>query len=181
MPALDRAPEPAPQTPLPAAGAFVLASGPIGYVAMERALAQTDEGRHAKAFLKNQFDEKQQQLDALQTSLERDQSRLEHAARDGSVSDAEARRQRAELERKLAEATKTWKEAQAELSTEEKRLTREISSELAVVVRELATDAGFLLVFDQDRAGLLFAPGSADLTDEVIRRYDARHPVPGVR
>ena len=47
---------------------------------------------------------------------------------------------------------------------------------MADIVREIAQADGFTMVFERSEAGLAWAPPSLDLTNEVIRKYNAKFP-----
>lgn len=165
---------------LAVAASAVLVSGAahaqmkFAYVDMQRALMEIEEGKAAKNKLKNQFDAKQKELDGKQEELKRENANLEAMAREGVLKDDKLREKRADLERKLMEVTKYWQESQKALSEEERRLTQEIFSKMAVIIRGIAEADGFTFVFDKNESGLLFAPDSLDITNELVRKYNAK-------
>ena len=53
-------------------------------------------------------------------------------------------------------------------------MTRGIFDKMAAIVREIAEADGFTMVFERNDAGLVYAPPSLDLTNELIRKYNAR-------
>ncbi len=165
---------------LAVAASAVLVSGAahaqmkFAYVDMQRALMEIEEGKAAKNKLKSQFDAKQKDLDAKQEELKRENANLEAMAREGVLKDDKLREKRSDLERKLMEVTKYWQESQKALSEEERRLTQEIFSKMAVIIRGIAEADGFTFVFDKNESGLLFAPDSLDITNELVRKYNAK-------
>jgi len=147
----------------------------LAYVDMQRALGEIEEGKSAKAKLKRQFDDKQKELDAKQEELKRENANLESMAREGVLKDDKLREKRAELEKKLMDVTKYWQESQKNLSDEERRLTQEIFSKMAVIIRGIAEAEGFTFVFDKGESGLLYAPDALDVTNELVRKYNAKY------
>ena len=146
----------------------------IAYVDMQRALGEIEEGKVAKARLKKQFDQKQQELDQKQEELKRDNANLERAASEGVLKEDKLREKKADLERKVMEVTRLWQESQKALSEEERKLTQEIFAKMAIVIRGMAESEGFTFVLDKNESGLLYAPDSLDLTNELIRKYNAK-------
>ncbi len=146
----------------------------FAYVDMQRALGEIAEGKAAKAKLKAQFDAKQKELDQKQEELKRDNANLESMAREGVLKDDKLREKKAELEKKLMEVTKYWQDSQKALSEEERRLTQEIFAKMAGIIREMAETEKFSMVFDKTESGLLYAPDELDLTNELIRKYNAK-------
>ncbi len=163
-----------PPPPAQPSGGVLLSHPRLAYLDTQRALQVCEEGRAAKARLKGEHDGQQRRLDEAQEGLKRDQAALVRQERDGALPPGELTARRSALEQRSAELTQEFKDAQARLSAEEKRLTREIFDKMAAVAREIAQADGYLLVFDKTESGLLFAEGALDITSEVVRRLDAR-------
>jgi outer membrane protein len=167
--------------PLTAALALALALAPalaaaqqkIGYVDLQRALNEIDEGKAARALLKKDFDEKQKQLDVRKTEFDRLQADFEKQA---VVMSEQARRDKAQdLDRRARELQSLFVNLQKDLSDRERDATRGIFERMSTIVAEIAEAEGFSLVLEKG-AGLVYAPASLDLTNELIRKYNARFP-----
>ncbi|HEY3445628.1 MAG TPA: OmpH family outer membrane protein [Myxococcales bacterium] len=156
-------------------GTAARAEAKFAYVDMQRALGEIEEGKAAKAKLKSQFDAKQKELDGKQEELKRENANLESMAREGVLKDDKLREKRSDLEKKLMEVTQYWQAAQKALSEEERRLTQDIFSKMSVIIRGIAEGDGFTFVFDKNESGLLFAPDSLDITNELVRKYNAKY------
>ena len=146
----------------------------LGYVDFQRALRESEEGKAATATLKRDFDEKQKVLTAKSEEVKRLQEDLQRQA---SLLTPEAKMAKgAELERKMMEAQELYMKMQQELSGKEREAMRPINDKMVAVVREIAQAEGFTYVVDREAAGLVFAPEAFDLTNELIRKYNARFP-----
>jgi outer membrane protein len=157
------------------APAAALAQAPkLGYVDLQRAINETDEGKAARATLKKDFEEKQKQLDGRRDDFEKAQQEFEKQA--VVMSDQAKRDKAGELERKARELAALFQQLQADLSKREGEAMRGIIDRMAVIVREIAEADGFTMVFERNDAGLIYAPASLDLTNELIRKYNAKHP-----
>jgi outer membrane protein len=144
----------------------------IGYVDLQRALNEVEEGKAARALLKKDFEEKQKQLDLRRAGFEKLQQEFEKQA--VVMSDQAKRDKGGELERKARELGALFQQLQADLSKREGEATRGIFDRMAGVVREIAEGDGFTMVFERNDAGLVYAPPSLDLTNELVRKYNAR-------
>ena len=145
----------------------------IGLVDLQRALNEVDEGKAAKARLKTEFDQKQKVLDDKQAEFQKLRTDFEKQA---SVLAETARREREEdLNRRMMDLQSTFAQLQRELSDREREVTRGIFDRMAAIVRELAEKEGFSIVLERNDAGVVFAPPSIDLTNELVRTYNARH------
>ena len=142
----------------------------IGYVDFQRALNEVEEGKIAKANLKRDFDDKQKQLDKDKTDLERLQAEFEKQA---GVMSEEAKRDKAiEIDRRMREAQGKAMGFQKELSDREREVTRGMFDRMLTLTREIADADGLTYVFD--KSSLLVAPPAADVTNELVRKYNER-------
>ncbi len=149
----------------------------LGFVDLQRALNEIEEGKSAKATLKRDFDEKQKQLDAKKIEFDKLRQDFEKQA---VVMAEQARRDKAaELDRKANELQQFWGQLQKDLSEREREVTRGIFEKMANIVRDIAEADGFTMVLERTDSGLVFAAPALDLTNELIRKYNAKFPGAG--
>ena len=147
------------------------AGGPIAFVDLQRALNSVDEGKIAKESLKREFDQKQKLLDDKKVEFDRLRQDFEKQA---VVMSDEARKQKqGELERKGMELQSFFVQLQKELSEREREATRGIFEKMNGIVREIAEQEGVSAVVGAE--ALVYADPSLDLTNELVRKYNARH------
>ena len=161
----------APLALLLAAGA-ARAEVKIGYVDLQRAIREVDEGKAATATLKKDFDEKQKQLDGKKAEFERLKGDFEKQS--VVMADAVKKEKAGELDRKAMELQQLFMALQKDLSEREGEVMRGIVDKMAGVVREIAEADGFTMVLERQDAGIVYAPASLDLTNELVRKYNAR-------
>ncbi len=149
----------------------------IGYVDLPRAVNEVEEGKAAKAQLKKDFDQKQKALDEMQAELKKMKDDLDKQA---VVMAEEARREKqGELDRKFMEVQNRFMKMQQELSGRERELMRGIIDKMTQVVHEIAEAEGFSYVFEKNDAGLIHAPPANDLTNELVRKFNAKFKAGG--
>jgi outer membrane protein len=158
------------------APALARAEQKIGFVDLQRALNEVDEGKAAKALLKKDFDEKQKQLDGKKTEFDKLQADLEKQA--VVMSEAARKEKAAELDRRARELQGLFMQLQKDLSDRERDATKGIYDRMANIVREMAVAEGFTAVLVRG-AGVVYAQTSLDVTNELIRKYNSRHPAAG--
>ena len=143
----------------------------IGFVDLQRALNEVDEGKAAKATLKHEFDEKQKALDLKKNDFDVLRTAFEKQA---SVMSDDARKDKqGELERRGMELQATYVQMQKELSEREREATRGIFEKMNAIVREIAEGDGLSLVVQAE--ALVYAAPSLDITNELVRKYNGRH------
>ncbi len=150
----------------------------LAFVDLKRALNEVDEGKVAKAQLKKEFDLKQKVIDERQEELKKLKADFDKQA--VVMNDSAKAAKQAELDRKLMETQQLFVQMQKELSESEAKVTGGIFDKMQQIIREIAESDGFTMVFDREGAGIVYAPVSLDLTNELIRKYNARHGNGGV-
>ncbi len=149
-----------------------LAQTRVGYVDIQRAILETDEGKAAKARLKKEFDKRQKELDRLQADLKARKDELDKQAMTMDPKKRQAKE--AELQQKLLELQQRFVQLQGELSQQEKQLTERILARMEGVLREIAEANEFDMVLEKG-ATVLYAKESLDLTGELIRKYNLKY------
>ncbi len=156
---------------LGAVPAHARAEGRIAYVDLQRALNSVDEGKAAKENLKREFDQKQKLLDEKKSEFDR--LRQDFEKQSVVMSDESRKQKQAELERKGVELQGFFVQLQKELSEREREATRGIFDKMHALVREIAEQEGVSAVVSAE--ALIYADPSLDLTNELVRKYNARH------
>jgi outer membrane protein len=140
----------------------------IAIVDVQRAVAETRDGRRAQDELKQMFDKRQQELDAKQSELGRERDEIERQASTLSRSAVEKRKE--ELQRKITELQSVFVEYNKDLQKREGELTAPIIGKLKAVVARRAEQDGYDVVLDKQATP--YARRSLDLTDQVVKAYD---------
>ena len=169
---------------LPLAAALLLAPAAggaaelkIGYVDLQKAVAEVDEGKAAQAQLKKEFEEKQKKLDEREAELKRLQADYEKQSM--VLAEGARKTKQEELERKFGEAQVLLRQLQQELGGRERELMNALLEKMKQVVREIAEAEGFTFILEKNQAGIMYAPSSLDVTNELVRKYNARHAKKG--
>jgi len=143
----------------------------LAYVDLQRALTEVDEGKAARAALKEEFDQKQKMLDDRKSEFEKLRGDFEKQS--SLMSDDARKEKQGEIERKGNELQGFFMQQQKELSDRERELTRGIFEKMSGIVHEIADAEGVSLVVQAE--ALVYAAPSLDLTNELVRKYNARY------
>src|SRR5437870_6434875 len=142
----------------------------IGYVDVQRAVQEVEEGKAARARLKSELDQKRANLDQKRASLE--QVKADYDKQAPVLSEDAKRKKQEDLQKAFIEAQNAAGQMQEELSGKEQEAMQGISKRLVQVVAEVSDKESFTFVLD--KAALLYAPAASDVTNEVVRRYNER-------
>jgi outer membrane protein len=143
----------------------------VGYVDLQRALMETEEGRKARADLKKVFETKQKELDEQQNELKKSMEDLEKKRTLLPADKVKAIE--ADIQGRLQKVQQMYMRHQQDLSGKEQEATGKIFERMQRIIAKISTSENFTLVFDRQQAGLIFAKPHLDLTNEVIRRYNS--------
>jgi len=142
----------------------------IGYVDVQRAVQEVEEGKQARTRLKSELDQKRANLDQKRATLEKMKADYDKQA--PVLSDDAKRKKQEELQKAFIEAQNEAGQMQEELTSKEQEAMSGISKRLLQVVAEVSDKESFTFVLD--KAALLYAPAASDVTNEVVRRYNER-------
>ena len=140
----------------------------VGYVDMQRALNETDDGRKAKDKLKKEFDQKQKELDEQQNQLKKEIEDLDKKR--SLLTPDKIRDKESELRSKLEKVQQTYMRHQKDLSEKEQKETAKIFERMTKIIQEIAAAENFSMIVD--KSALVYAKPHLDLTNELIRRYN---------
>lgn len=162
---------------LAAASAF--ADVKLGYVDLQRALQEVSEGQFAKAKLKAEIDKKKSEFEAEQKKLREDGMVLD---RQSSAMSEEVRIEKMkQLQGRLMQITEKGQKLQVEFVEKERVELKKIFDRMDPIVAAIAQREGLAMVFEKTDSGLVYAPPSMDLTNELVRTYNEKYPVKGMK
>ena len=145
----------------------------LGYVDLQRAMSEVEEGRAAKSRLQTLVTAKQKEIDAEQEGLRKEKDLLDKQA---SAMNDETRMQKAnDLQKKVVELTQKWEKGRQDMGAKERSEAQAILSKMEPIIASLAQREGMTLVFEKSDSGLVFAPPHLDLTNELVRLYNDQH------
>jgi outer membrane protein len=147
----------------------------LAFVDIQRALNECNNGKQIKTDFRGRIERLQERLQSEQDEVERLKKELEQK---GPLMQPE---QRQNLEddytRKLHEFQDDYKNSRDDLQQKDNEMTGAIVRDLAIVVQQIGQKSGYTMVME--KGSLLWAVPSIDITDEVIRAYDAMNVKPG--
>lgn len=153
---------------LPLTSEFAHADG-FAYVDLQRAVFEVEDGKTAKARLEKMKTQRQSALDDKQSELKKLQESLEKQA-DFMADDVKAKKAE-EFRNKLGELQQTYATLQRELAEEEMKIQQKILGQMGEVLKAMGEEGGYTMIVRKD--ALLWAPNHLDVTNELIRRYNA--------
>jgi outer membrane protein len=149
-------------------------SGKIGLVNIQEAILSTAEGKKAMTELQKKYQPRQQEVQKLQQDIQAITDQLQKQA--ATLSDDEQRRLGRDLEDKQKLLKRTTEDAQADFGTDRDELFRRVGQKMVRVIDDYARQNGFSLVIGSDQVPIYYAAKEVELTDEIVKLYDAANP-----
>jgi len=144
----------------------------VAYVDIQKAVNESNAGKDAKKVItkevekfQRQIADKQKELQTLKDSLEKQAPML--------TPDARATREK-EYQNKLREFQRWGEDTQNEINQKRVEMERNISIALFKVIQKVGADEGYTLILEKNENIVLFVSKTIDITDRVIKAYDAQ-------
>ncbi len=139
----------------------------LGYVDFNRALNETKEGQTAKKKLEDEFKERQQKLDIIQSELKKMKEEFEKKRL--ILSQEALKKKEEEYRNKFMELQQKLATAKQEMAQKEAALTVGVLDKLKDIVKEIGKKENYALILEKSQEVVLYAPDIDDLTDKVIK------------
>jgi outer membrane protein len=145
----------------------------VGYVNIQRALDELEEGKAAKARLQALLEAKQKDLDKERDALRKEKEQLDKQA--GLMSEEVRLQRQNELQQRLLELAQRWEKGTAELTNKEQGELQAIFTKLYPIIEQIAQQEGLTMVFNKT-AAMVYGGPRLDYTNEMIRLYREKYP-----
>ena len=143
----------------------------IGTVDIQRIMSTSEQGKAAKAQIKQQSDKMTVALKQKGAEIETLKNQLE---RESMVMSKEKREEKErEFRIKLNDLKTLEKRYRGELQAMEKKLAGEMRKAVFKLVEEIGKKEGYLLIMNN--FNIMYAPTSIDVTDQIIKRLNAQY------
>lgn len=142
----------------------------MAFVDVPRAMAASDAAKKARDILQKKLAAKQKEVSAMEAEIKQMKKEVEGQkglTRPGVTSDQES-----EMRTKFRAYQRLVEDNQAAIDRENGRWTTKITGALLKVIEEIGREEGFTVVFGKGQ--VLFAAGSIDITDHVLKRLNER-------
>lgn len=161
---------------LAAAAALAQTPTKVAIINIQGAIVATKDGAKARDSIRDKFEPRAKQLEALNNEIQKLRNQLATLANTASqeVRDKISR----EIDDKQKKLQWDSEDLQNELQQEEGRLVNEIGQRMMQIIDEYAKAQGFALVLDvsSQQSPVVWAANGIDITQQIVELYDKRHP-----
>ncbi len=143
----------------------------LGFVDMQKALNESKAGKKALGELQKLMEARKSGLQQQKETLERKKDELD---KQGLLLNEETRKSRESEVRTLErDYSRTLSDLKEEFGRRESEFTDGIRKDLLKVIEKIGKEEGYTLVLEKQYSAILYAPATIDLTEALIKRYDA--------
>jgi len=145
----------------------------IAFVNIPRVAAESAEGRGSTSRVNALRDKKLAELNAKNKQVETAQQKLSSG---GLLSEEARAATQKEIDRLQVEIQRLQQDAEAEMQDLQQQLQLDFQRKLSPIIQQVATEKGLHILLSQTDAGMVWAEPGLDLTNEIIKRFDATAP-----
>jgi outer membrane protein len=141
----------------------------IGYVDFSKIQQESKSGKDAIKTIEKMFKDKQTQLDQRQNELEKMMQELE---KQSAVLSSDVRKQKEDkLQKEYKDLQRFKSDSEEELNKKKSEIAKQLYEEVAAILNKFGKEEGYTLILE--RSVVLYAPEAVDVTDKIIKAYDA--------
>lgn len=150
---------------------YAQSTAKIGYIDLQRVILESKAGKTAKSAFEREFNQKAALIEQKKTALDQEK---ESFLKQSAVMDEEARLRKAdELQRKEKDLNRTRDDYRDELQRRDLDLSKQILSQVVEIINNIGQSEGYEIIVEKSEGGILCCK-SADITDRVIKAFDAK-------
>jgi outer membrane protein len=143
----------------------------IGVINSQQAFTASAEGKKAQAQLQDQENRIKAELAKLDTEIKALETKL--TTQRMTLTNEAAIQIQSDLDKKTTARKRREEDAGRDAQQLQVNLIQRIRAEMVVIIEGIAKEKGLDLILDLGASGIVFFNPTMDITDEVIRRYDA--------
>lgn len=149
---------------------FVFAEIKIGIINPQSVLQNSVKGKEAIEKLKSLQLSKQKKYEAMQKEIDA----LEKETMSPALNQEARDKKNLDLQNKRIEIKRFAEDAQKDSMTAQQREFESIQSDLMPIIEKIAKTEGYTLILDLNTAGVTYFEPAIDITEKVVKAYDAK-------
>lgn len=158
---------------------FAQQAGKIGVINSQMVLEKSAEGKRVIAQLQDRDKKSTGDLNRLDNEIKALETKL--STQRLTLTEEAALQINSDLEKKKTDQKRLSEDAVRELQELQYRLFNKVQGELIPIIEGLGKEKGMDVIFDLAKSGAVYVNPVIDVTDEVIRRYDASKAAPAAK
>lgn len=148
----------------------------VAVIDVERLVRDSALGKEAFNRVKKVNDEKKGEADRLQKELRDLEQKLANQGQ--SLTDDKREELQKQYQEKAIDFKSFQEKASRDLDQAQKKELADLERRVFPIISQLGKERGFTLIFNKFQSGLVFADDAADITEDVLKRFNTQVAVP---
>jgi outer membrane protein len=141
-------------------------------VDIQSVISQSKEGQAARNTVAAEAAEKQKEIGLKEAEIKQMDADLQ---KQGPVlSDAAKKDREEDIRRKLRDLKRLTEDFNRDLAKRESELLNDLLRDVTTVIRDYGKEKGLTLIVEKGQGGVIYGSDPADLTKEILERYNNR-------
>ncbi|RJQ50279.1 MAG: OmpH family outer membrane protein [Nitrospiraceae bacterium] len=151
----------------------------LGYVDLNKALNESEEGKKAVKTLEELFKSKQAVIEDKRKELGKLNEELQ---KQSSILTQDAIKEKQEERDRLGrDFQRIVKDSEEEVEKKRADFMDRILKDLAEIIRKTGEEEGYTAIFEKAQGGIMFIQEKLDLTDKIIKKYNEASKAAGTK
>lgn len=146
----------------------------VAVIDVRRLVTDSVAGKESLARLRKLQEDRVTEAKTKQDEIEQLRKRLGEGRL--SLSDDKIAEMEKQLEEKVTGFRRFQEDAEKELNKSQELAFAEIERRVAPIIEQAGKEGGYTLMFNKYQSGLVYADEAADITNQIIQRFDAAAP-----
>ncbi len=144
----------------------------VGFVDLQRALAESKAGKAAKKVYETEVNEAQKDLDKKKEAFQKRRADFEKQRE--TLNEAALGSKREELIGLEKDLKRSFQDSEAMLRRRNTQIVGELLGKIRKVVNTVGQEKGFTVILEKSSDAVLYADSNIDLTEEVVKAFNAK-------
>lgn len=145
----------------------------IGYVDIQLAMTTVEQGKRESEKIKKELESKKKKFDAMESELKKLKEDFDKQA--PMMKDDVRGKKQSELQAKFEAYQQAGMELQKEVNEKQNSFIKEIFGKMKTIIEKLGDRDNYTLILDRNETNVLFYKRHMDVTDEVVKMYNAQY------
>jgi outer membrane protein len=146
----------------------------VGLVDIQKVITSIKEGKTVQKTLEKSFNDKK-------AVLQKDEEKIKKAQEDYKkqsmvLADAARANKEREMQEMMMKLQNKTMQYQQEIQKMEQDMKKPILDRLRPIIDEVSKSSGVAMTFELSAAPIVYAENKKDITEDVIKAYDKKHP-----
>lgn len=146
----------------------------VGLVDIQKVITTIKEGKAVQSKLEKSFNDKKGVLKKEEDKIKKAQE--DYKKQSAILAEAARMNKERELQEMMMKLQNKTMEYQREIQKMEQDMKKPILEKLRPVIDEVSKESKVAMTFELSAAPIVYAEAKKDITDDVIKAYDKKHP-----